>query len=82
MSVDLCYRCRPVDFRYAPLATDVAWRCNMSRRAMNGLMQRTNAFLLDHLVGAAAQRERNRDAECFGSFEVDYELYLRRPMDR
>src|SRR5262249_13005712 len=27
---------RPVNFRYAPLATEDAWRCNMSRRAMSG----------------------------------------------
>ena len=32
-SVVLCNRRRPVDFRYAPLATDGTWRCNMSRRA-------------------------------------------------
>jgi hypothetical protein len=28
-SVALCNRCRPVDFRYAPFATDGARRCNM-----------------------------------------------------
>ena len=32
-SVALCRRRRRVDFRYAPFATDGAWRCNMSRRA-------------------------------------------------
>ena len=30
-SVALCNRRRPVDFRYAPFATEDAWRCNMSR---------------------------------------------------
>jgi hypothetical protein len=29
MSVALCNRRRPVDFRYAPFATEGAWRCNM-----------------------------------------------------
>ena len=37
-SVALCRRRRRVDFRYAPVATDGAWRCNMSRRATSGLM--------------------------------------------
>jgi hypothetical protein len=37
-SVALCNRRRPVDFRYAPLATEDAWRCNMSRRAITGLV--------------------------------------------
>ena len=32
-SVALCNRRRPIDFRYAPFATEDAWRCNMSRRA-------------------------------------------------
>jgi hypothetical protein len=36
MSIALCDIRRPVDFRYAPLPTDVAWRCNMSRRVNNG----------------------------------------------
>ena len=37
-SVALCYRRRPVDFRFAPFATEVVWRCNMSRKATSGLM--------------------------------------------
>jgi hypothetical protein len=29
-----CDRQLPVNFRYAPLATEVVWRCNMSLRAI------------------------------------------------
>jgi hypothetical protein len=32
-SVALCNRRRLADFRCAPFATEVEWRCNMSRRA-------------------------------------------------
>jgi hypothetical protein len=32
-SVALCNRRPPVDVRISPLATEIAWRCNMSRRA-------------------------------------------------
>ena len=35
-------------------------------------------FLLDHLVGAAEERGRNRDAKCLGSLEVDHQLEFRR----
>jgi hypothetical protein len=42
-SVGLCDRRRTVDFRYAPLATKVAWRCNMSRSATSGLLHRSNS---------------------------------------
>src|SRR5260370_14222394 len=40
------------------------------------------AFLLDQLVGSAAQGERNSDAECLGSLKVDCQLYLGRPLNR
>jgi len=36
-SVVLCNRRLPVNFRYALLATEIARRCNMSRRANFGL---------------------------------------------
>ena len=35
-SVVLCNRQLPVNFRYALLATEIARRCNMSRKANNG----------------------------------------------
>jgi hypothetical protein len=38
-SVALSNRRRTVDFRYAPLASEDAWRCNMSRRAMCGRLR-------------------------------------------
>jgi hypothetical protein len=36
MSVVLCKRRLPVNFRYAPFATEFVSRCNMSRRANAG----------------------------------------------
>ena len=35
-SVTLCDRWLPIDFRYAPLATEVMRRCKMLRRAKTG----------------------------------------------
>ena len=42
-SVAFCYRRLRLDFRYAPLATELVLvsRCNMSRRATSGLMHRS-----------------------------------------
>ncbi len=41
--VVLCDRRRPIDFRYGPLATEVVWRCNMSRRANSAFVSRLGA---------------------------------------
>jgi hypothetical protein len=38
MSVALCARQSRVDFRYAPFATELASRCNMSRRAQKATL--------------------------------------------
>jgi hypothetical protein len=40
---------------FAPKATEIAWRCNMSRRATNGLMQCSNIGLFDHIGGEGEQ---------------------------
>ena len=67
MSVALYNRRLPVNFRYAPLATEVVWRCNMSRRARlckkTGIstalrphrrqLARLNTFLLEAISGRA-----------------------------
>ena len=34
-SVALCDRWLPIDFRYAPFATEVMWRCKMTKWAMS-----------------------------------------------
>jgi hypothetical protein len=55
-SVVLCNRPLPVDFRYAPLATEIAWRCNMSRWAKSRSLPptvRTACYTPSVHVGAA-----------------------------
>src|SRR6267378_6972118 len=42
----------------------------------------TRLSLLDHLISPQQQRRRDREAERLGSFEIDYELELRRLLDR
>ena len=64
MSVALCNRRRPVDFRYALFATEVVRRCNMSK-GNSGLMQRNKFVLfatsLPRLsIGSATQQLRRR----------------------
>src|SRR5262249_4939177 len=73
-SVALCNSRRPVDFRYAPLATGDAWRCNMSRWAMNRLMQRNRLRLFDHPIRTGDQTCRNFEAKLLRRLEVDDQL--------
>ena len=61
-SVVLCNRRLPVNFRYALLATEIARRCNMSRRAK----MRRGARSFDHLVGGSKQHRRHVKAERLG----------------
>ena len=42
----------------------------------------TKNVLFDHLVGAAKKRERNCEAQCFGSLLVDHKLKFCRLLDR
>ena len=42
--------------------------------------KRSSAVLLDHLVGAAVQRQRERDAESLGGLEVEEQLDLEGPL--
>jgi hypothetical protein len=58
ISVALCNRRRPVDFRFAPFATEVAWRCNMSRRG-----QCTKSLRSSPLRGGKSRGVRNRSRE-------------------
>jgi hypothetical protein len=53
-SVVLCNSRLPVNFRYALLATEIARRRNMSRRAMS----RSGAILFDHFVDAGHRRSQ------------------------
>src|SRR5262245_42035950 len=47
-----------------------------------GLMQRSKAYLFDHLVGAAEQRDRDSEAERLGDLHVDHEPVLDGPLHR
>src|ERR1700676_2454261 len=45
-------------------------------------MHRSKASLLDKFVGARKQPNRDVQAERFGSLQIDYQLELRRLLDR
>jgi hypothetical protein len=45
-SVVLCNGRLPVNFRYAPSATEIAWRRNMSRRASDCALERLRVSML------------------------------------
>src|SRR5262249_22351287 len=51
-------------------------------RANNGLVHRSKKNLLDHLVGAAKQRKRDRQAERPSGFEVNDQLDFSRLVNR
>ena len=74
-------RCRgsylPVDVRFAPKATEVSCRREITRWA-----NRRIAALFDHLVGEHEQVMRNGEAECIGGLEVDNEIEFGRLLDR
>jgi hypothetical protein len=62
------------DVCFAPKATVLLYRGEMSRRAITGLMHRSKKALFDHFIGLGEYRRRHREAECFGGLEVDYQL--------
>jgi hypothetical protein len=66
-SVALFNRRLPVDVHYTPSATEIARRCNMSRRANTG-----SVASFDHLVGELLEVRWHIDTDCRGSFEVDH----------
>jgi hypothetical protein len=39
-------------------------------------------MVIDYLVGAAKQREREREAECLDGLEIDHKLSFRDLLDR
>ena len=61
--VALCKRRLPVNFRYAPIATEVSWRCNMSRRAK---LRRQSPYLF----GRMSARLLSRFLRCWIAAEL------------
>ncbi len=64
----------PADVRYAPLATEDAWRYNMSRRANSGrsAMQQIGG-LFDHLIGEREHVVGYREIHRLCGFQIDDE---------
>jgi hypothetical protein len=66
-----------------PLTADASLRCGelaLGAKNRPHALQQT-ALLFDDLVGAAEQRDRDRDTERFGGLEVDHELEPGRLLD-
>jgi hypothetical protein len=66
--------CLPYDVRFAPKATEFAWRRNVSRWAIRGLMHRSKKRLFDHIIGQLLQLQGQLKAERFGCREVDNQI--------
>src|ERR1700746_1323302 len=63
-SVALCNTRLFVNFRYAPFATEVLWRCNMSRRAISGqLRQQRTSQLVGSCTGRSGWRPPSSPAD-------------------
>jgi hypothetical protein len=68
---------RLVRVRYAPIATELLRRREMTRCATTGREQlQQNFALFDNLVGDGEQRRRYLNAKRFGSGEVDHQFKL------
>ena len=60
-SVALCNKRRPIDFRYAPLATKVAWRLQYVANGMD--RPRSRPQRLSECAGACQEEERRHASQ-------------------
>jgi hypothetical protein len=65
-----------------PMATEIARRCNMSRRATSGLMRRSKQPYAATSLARAREGRRRRNAKGFGGLEVDRQLEFQGLHDR
>jgi hypothetical protein len=61
---------------FAPIASEVWHRSELTRCAKTGCEQSQQSSLIDHLVGAGEQHGRNVNAELLGRLQIDDELEL------
>src|SRR5215472_14381633 len=68
--------------RFSGMSASPQKRTWISTVVMSALCQkRTLAVLFDHLIGAGKHRRWHREAECFGSFEIDRQPELGRRLN-
>jgi hypothetical protein len=66
--------CVSVNVRFAPMATELLRRTQLTLRAITGCEQSQQTLLFDHLVGEGDQLIRHMEAKHFGDLAVDLEL--------